>query len=191
MAVGNDPGSGAGGATSLAFALLAAATAAGSWSAAVGVADAGILALAEMGVDLDHLVLVPRPGGRWAEIAALLLDGMDAVLLCPPGPVRPGVARRLAARARQRQGALVVLCRYAPWPEGPELHLTVGTARWLGAGTGHGRLEARRAQVTTTGRRTASRPARTELWLPGGSGAPAPVGPDPGPRLAGDPAERG
>src|SRR5579862_4850302 len=115
-------GSGAGGATTLSFSLLAAATATGSWCAAVGVGDAGILALAEMGLDLDRLVLVPHPAGRWAEAAAALLDGVDAVLVCPPGPVRPGVARRLAARARERRAALVVLARHAAWPEGADLH---------------------------------------------------------------------
>lgn len=176
VAVAPDPlREGPGGATSLAFALLAAATTAGVWWAAVGVADAGILALAEMGVDLDHLVLIPRPGGRWAEVAALLIDGMDGVLLCPPGPVRPAVARRLTARVRSRRVALVVLCRHAPWPEGADLHLGVGTGHWLGAEKGHGHLRGRRVEITTTGRRGAARPVRTELWLPSSSGAPTPV----------------
>jgi len=164
---------GAGGATTLAFSLLAEATATGSWCAAVGVPDAGVLALAEMGVDLDHLVLVPRPGARWEEAAAFLVAGMDAVLVCPPGPVRPGPARRLAARARERRAALVVLARHSPWPEGPELQLTVGRGRWMGAGRGHGHLQGRRVEVVSSGRRGASRPVRTELWLPSGSGAPA------------------
>src|SRR5579864_6622421 len=64
------------GGTTLAFALLAAASAA-SWCAAVGTADPGIVAFAELGVDLRHLVLVPYPGPRWAQVAATLLDGMD------------------------------------------------------------------------------------------------------------------
>jgi hypothetical protein len=176
VTVAADPlGAGAGGTTSLAFALLAAATTTGSWCAAVGVPDTGILALAEMGMDLDHLVLIPRPGGRWAEVAAFLIDGMDAVLLCPPGPVRPALSRRLAARARNRRAALVVLCRYTSWPEGADLHLAVGPGRWLGVEKGHGHLEGRRVEVTTRGRRAASRLVRTELWLPSGSGAPAQV----------------
>src|SRR5579862_3831564 len=46
-----------GGGTTLGFALLAAASTA-SWCAAVGTADPGLVAFAELGVDLSHLVLV-------------------------------------------------------------------------------------------------------------------------------------
>jgi hypothetical protein len=173
VAVGAGPDGGAGGATTLAFSLLAEATATGSWCAAVGVPDVGVLALADMGVDLDHLILVPRPGARWAEAAASLVEGMDAVLVCPPGPARPAAARRLAARARERRVALVVLARHAPWPEGPDLQLAAGRGQWVGAGRGHGHLQGRRVEVVSSGRRAASRPVRTELWLPSGSGAPA------------------
>lgn len=78
------------GASTLAFALLAAASAGGSWCAAVGTGDPGILAVAELGVDLDHLALVPWPGGAWPEVTAILLDDMDAVLVCPPAGSGPG-----------------------------------------------------------------------------------------------------
>jgi len=155
-----------GGATTLAFSLLAAPTGAGSWCAAVGVADVGVVALAEMGVDLDHLALVPRPGAKWGEAVALLLDGMDAVLVCPPGAVRPALARRLAARARERRVALVVLSRQGRWPESAELRLTVGAARWVGPGRGDGHLRGRLVELVVGGRRAASRPVRAELWLP-------------------------
>lgn len=173
VAVGAGAGVGAGGATTLAFSLLAEATATGSWCAAVGVPDVGVLALAEMGVDLDHLALIPRPGARWVEAAAFLVEGMDAVLVCPPGRVRPAPARRLAARARERRAALVVLTRHSPWPEGPELQLTVELGSWTGAGRGYGHLQGRLVEVVSSGRRGASRPVRTELWLPSASGAPA------------------
>ena len=162
------------GATTLAFSLLAAATAAGSWCAAVGVADAGIVALADMGVDLDHLALVPHPGARWGEAAAVLLDGMDAVLVCPSAPARPTLARRLAARARERRVALVVLSRRGRWPQGAELRLRVEAARWLGPGRGDGHLRGRWVELVVEGRRAATRQARAGLWLPSSSGAPAP-----------------
>lgn len=162
----------AGGATTLAFSLLAAATSAGSWCAAVGAADLGLVALAGLGIDLDRLVLVPRPGAaRWAQATALAIEGTDAVLACPPGPVRPQLARRLGARARQRRVALVVLARHHPWPEGADLRLSVGAGCWLGAGAGHGHLTRRRVEVVSSGRRGATRPVRTELWLPSESGA--------------------
>ncbi|HXW32492.1 MAG TPA: hypothetical protein VEJ21_05305, partial [Acidimicrobiales bacterium] len=178
VSVGNGGGAaaGAGGASTLAFSLLAAATAGGWWCATVGTWDLGILALAELGIDLDHLVLVPHPGGRWAEAAALAIDGFDAVLVCPCGPVRAQVARRLAARARQRRVVLVVLTRHARWPEVPDLQLVVEAGHWVGATEGHGHLTGRWVEVLSSGRGGASRLLRTELWLPSGSGAPAPFG---------------
>ena len=164
------PGGGAG---PLAFALLAAASAAGSWCAAVGTGDPGILAIAELGVDLDHLALVPWPGAAWPEVAAILIDDMDVVLVCPPGRVRPGVARRLAARARQKRTVVVVRGGRGTWPEGPDVQLTVEGGTWEGVDGGHGHLEGRHVEVVTTGRRSAVRGMRTGLWLPGSSGAVA------------------
>jgi hypothetical protein len=99
-------GTGAGGATTLGFALLASATAAGAWCAAVGTAGPGVLSMAELGIEPSRLAIVAAAGRAstagttfpWPEVAAILLDGMDAVLLRPPWPVRPQAARRLAAR---------------------------------------------------------------------------------------------
>lgn len=170
ITVSTGEGSGAG---TLAFALLAAASAAGSWCAAVGTGDPGILAIAELGVDLDHLALVPWPGVAWPEVAAILIDDMDVVLVCPPGRVRPGVARRLAARARQKRTVVVVRGGRGTWPEGPDVQLTVEGGTWEGMDRGHGHLEGRHVEVVTTGRRSAVRGVRTGLWLPASSGAVA------------------
>jgi hypothetical protein len=165
----------AGGGTTLGFALLAAASTA-SWCAAVGMADPGMVACAELGVDLGHLVLVPRPGPRWAQAAATLFDGMDVVLVRPPGSVRRGVARRLAARARERRGVLVVLGARA-WPEGADVQLTVEAGVWQGVEVGHGHLQGRHLEVLSFGRRAAARSVRVGLWLPAPSGQvmPAPT----------------
>jgi hypothetical protein len=162
-----------GGATTLAFALLAAASAAGSWCAAVSTAQPGILALAELGVELDRLALVPVPGGAWPEVTGTLLDDMDIVLLRPPGPVRPWVARRLAARARQRRSVLVVLAGPGSWPEGPDVRLTVEGGGWEGVEKGHGHLRRRHVVVASSGRRSAVRVTRTALWLPAAAGGVA------------------
>jgi hypothetical protein len=161
----------AGGATTLAVSLLAGASAAGSWCAVVGLGDPGVVAVAELGVDLDRLVLVPRPSAMWPEVVAVLLRGADLVLVCPPAPVRPNVARRLAARAREQRSALVVVARRGHWPEGPDIRLTVERGRWQGVEAGHGHLRARRATVAVTGRRAAMAAVRAELWLPGATGA--------------------
>ena len=160
-----------GGAGTLAFALLAAASATGSWCAAVGTGDPGILAIAELGVDLDHLALVPWPGSAWPEVAALLIDDMDVVLVCPPGRVRPGVARRLAARARQRRAVLVIQAGRETWPGGHDVQLTVEAGTWEGMDRGHGHLRERHVEVVTSGRGSAARSVRTRLRLPASSGA--------------------
>lgn len=161
--------SAAGATTSLAWTLLAAASGAGSWCAGVGTTDVGVVAVDELGVDLDRLVLVPEPGRRWAEVVAALVPGMDIVLLAPPGPVGPGMARRVVARARERRAVLVVLDRHGRWPIGPDLRLTVTSETWEGLGAGHGHLHRRRLSVQVSGRRAAAR-ARTDddIWLPGG-----------------------
>jgi hypothetical protein len=162
-----------GGSATLAFALLAAASNTGSWCAAVGTGDPGILAIAELGVDLDHLALIPGPGSAWPEVTALLLDAMDVVLVCPPGRGRPGVVRRLVARARQRRAVLVIQGGRQAWPEGADVQLTVENGAWEGADRGHGYLRERQVEVVSSGRRSAVRSVRTGLWLPAASGTVA------------------
>jgi len=164
---------GAGGCTTLALALLAGASSSGSWTAAVGLADPGVLACAELGIDLERLVIVPRPGAMWPEVAAAFLAGTDAVLVRPPGPARREVARRLAARAREQRAALIVLAEDGRWAEGPDVRLRVESSAWHGVESGHGHLRGRWATVAATGRRGAARTVRTGIWLPGPAGTPA------------------
>lgn len=170
--VAGQPGHGA---TTLALALLAAASQAGSWCAAVGLPDPGVVAAAELGVDLRRVVFVPHPGSGWAEAAGDLLPGVDVVLVRPPGRARLTAARHLSARARERQAALVVLVEHASgWPEGGDLALSVGAVEWEGVGRGHGHLQGRRAEVRVSGRRSAGRAMECSLWLPAGSGVVGP-----------------
>ncbi len=171
--LGEPAGSGPGGATTLSMALIAAATAAGSWCVAVGLEDAGVVAMSELGVDLEHLAIVPRPGHNWAGVVSTALDGVDLVLLRLPFPARPAMARNLAARARERRAVLVVLAGERAW-EGPDLLLRIEDAAWTGLGEGHGHLRTRRATVMAVGRRAAARPVRCRLWLPGPSGTVVP-----------------
>ena len=171
IVVSGQPGHGA---TTLALALLGAASAAGSWCAAVGLPDPGVVAAAGLGLDLRRVVFVPHPGTGWAEAAGDLLSGVDAVLVRPPGRARLTAARHLTARARDRQAALVVLLEGAgSWPEGGDLALAVGAVEWEGVGRGHGYLRGRRAEVRVSGRRAAGRVTECSLWLPADSGAVA------------------
>ncbi|MDA8343802.1 MAG: hypothetical protein M0007_16490 [Actinomycetota bacterium] len=158
------------GALSVAMALVAAASTGGSWCAVVGVADLGAVAVDGIGVDLERLAIVPRPGPHWAEVTAELIDGVDAVVIRPPFAPRPAAARRLVARARERQSALVVILGRAGWPEPPDVRLTVASSRWEGTDRGAGHVRRRRLLVTGSGRRAAGRTRRCELWLPGESG---------------------
>jgi hypothetical protein len=89
------------------------------------------------------------------------------------------MARRLVARARERRAVLVVVPGRAGWPEPPDLQLRIDDVTWEGVDAGEGHLCRRRMTVTATGRRSAARPTRRRLWLPGPDGAVSPVD-DPG-----------
>ncbi|WP_018223240.1 hypothetical protein [Salinispora pacifica] len=151
------------GATSLALALLAEASRAGSWCAVVGVPTLGAVAAAELGIALDRLALVPHPGPEWATVVATLIDGVDVVVAAVPATVSASVASRLAARARQRGSVLVP---YGRW-DGADLTLQVTRGVWQGVGVGRGRLRRREVTVAARGRGAATRPREVTIWLPG------------------------
>jgi hypothetical protein len=170
------------GSTSLLLALAAAASGAGSWVAAVGMPTLGLLAAAELGVVLDRFALVPDPGREWPTVTAALVDAFDIVLIRPPPHVRPGDARRLATRARERGAVLLVAG--AGWP-GPDVHLSTTRVDWTGLDAGHGYLRARRMAVRAEGRRDAARRREAWLWLPGPDGGTVPADAPPMPARAG------
>jgi len=165
-------------ATSLALALTGPVTTGGAWVAVVGLADLGVVAAAELGVDLGRLLLVDDPGSRrWATVVEALVDAVDVVLVRPPAPVAPGIQRRLAARARDR-GSVLLQVGGTPgaWAEAPDVVVAAGPSGWVGLGAGHGHLQARRVAVTVTGRRAAHRARTATLWLPGPGGGVARAG---------------
>ena len=163
-----------GDATSLALALLAGPSAAGSWSAAVGVSNLGLAAAAELGVALDRFVVVADPPrDAWATVVATLVDALDVVLVRARYRVAGNDARRLIARARERGAVLVVLGD--GWPEAPDVRVRVTRAEWLGIGEGHGHLQSRRVRIEADGRRGAARLRQVELWLPAVGGGVASV----------------
>lgn len=156
------------GSASLLLALLAEATKTGSWAAAVGMPDLGLVAADELGVELSRFALVPHPGAEFAAVTAALLDGMDLVVVAAPD-AEPSLARRLSARARHR-GA--VLLSFGRWP-GAELELSCETAQWTGLDSGFGYLRERRVEIQVVGRGSAARPRRVALTLPGSGGKKA------------------
>jgi len=151
--VGSAPG-----AAGLVLALLAGPSAAGAWSAVVGLPDFGAEAAAALGVQLERTVLVPEPGELWLEATAALIDVVTLVVVRPATRVGESTAARLAARLRSRETALVAL---GEWPR-PDVRLSVELSRWDGAGRGEGHLRARRMVVSA--RRGTAPARRAELW---------------------------
>lgn len=150
--------------TTLIMALLAAPSAAGSWSGIVGVPEFGIEAARGFGIDLDRLALVPHPGDQWLAVTAAIADVMGIVVTRPPQRASDSSVSRLAARLRQRGTTLIVL---GSWPHS-EAMLSLERADWHGIGDGRGHLAARQATVTVT-TRTGQRPRSARLWLPDAS----------------------
>ncbi|QSB16281.1 hypothetical protein JQS43_08315 [Natronosporangium hydrolyticum] len=168
------------GATSLLLALLAEASAAGSWAAVVGMPDLYGLAAHQAGLALDRLALVPYPGPEWPSVVAALLDGVDLVAVAPPAGVPDRLASRLAARARQRGS---VLLPYGCWP-GADFVLATESAEWEGISAGYGRLRCREVTVVAQGRRRGGQPRRVRVRLPDQVGRLASGQPDTAPVTA-------
>jgi hypothetical protein len=112
------------GARSMLLRMVASVTADGGNAAIVGQPDIGLLAAVEMGADLSRLAVIPDPGSDPVEVAAVLVDGMDLVVL--------GLGGRRVTRTRAR--AVVARARH----KGCTVLVTDGD--WEGAST---RLEAR------------------------------------------------
>lgn len=138
------------GASSLLLGLLAAVTADGGHAVVLGKPRLGLLAATEMGAQLRRIALVPDPGSDPIEVAAVLLDGMDLVVLGLGGAlVAPARARAVVARARSKGCALVVTDGH--WP-GVDLRLDAKVVGYDGLGQGSGRLRALHLAVRAQGR---------------------------------------
>lgn len=172
------------GAGSLLVGLLASVTAAGGHAAVIGHPRLGLLAAAEMGAELGRLAVIPDPGPDPVEVAAVLLDGLDLVVLGLGGhAVPPSRARAVVARARSKGATLVVTG--GGW-SGAEIRLdaTVRGYEGLGQEGGAGRLRGLRVAVGAEGRAFRRRTACVDLrprqgrveWV-ADAGAPLPVAP--------------
>lgn len=154
------PGSGG---LSLALSLVARASVEGHWTGVVGVGDPGVVAIAELGVDLRRVLFVPRPLGAWAESAADLLDGVDLLVVRAPPRCGYGAARRLVDRVRERGTVMIVLVEpNAPWPLPGDLSLTITESRWVTSS----RLDARHLTVLVGGRGEAARAVAHVVVVP-------------------------
>jgi len=149
------------GATSLLFALLAGPQR--SWSAVVGMPGLGLLAAAELGVDLAKVVLVPDPGPDVLQILSVLADGVELIAVAAPsGPLGSAARLRVLTGKLRQHGAIVLVS--GGWP-GAELVLRTRTLGWTGLGRGHGRLRDRQVEVTVAGRGAYGRSSRSIITL--------------------------
>lgn len=150
------------GSTTLATTLLAGPSAQGVWCGVLGMPDFGTEAASRLGIDLERLVLVPKPGNQWLTVAAAMTDVLGVVIARTPAPIAPAETSRLSARLRQRGSTLIVL---GEWP-GADTTLTVVGSSWSGLGSGFGYLATRQLEVEVSGRNGMSRPRRGRLRFP-------------------------
>jgi len=145
------------GGLSLALSLLTESSARGHWAGVVGVDDPGVVAIADLGVDLRRVLFVPRPRGAWAECAA------DLLIVRPPSRASHGAARRLVDRVRERGTVLIILAEPASlWPLPADLSFDITQAQWSTSS----RLDARYLTVRIGGRGEAIRAGEHVVVLP-------------------------
>jgi hypothetical protein len=146
------------GSASLLLGIVAAVTAAEGHVALVGQPQLGLLAAAEMGACLERIAVVEDPGPDPLEIAAILLDGMDLVVVGLAAPPPPSRARVLAARARSKGSTLLVAG--GDW-SGSALRLTAEVVGYDGIDDARrGRVCGARLSVRASGR---SGPPRSKI----------------------------
>lgn len=151
----------AAGARSLVLGMVAAVTAAGGHAVIVGQPDVGLLAAVEMGADLSRLAVIPDPGADPVEVASVLMDGMDLVVLGLGGrSVPPSRTRVMVARARQKGCTLLVTD--GDW-QGASTRLEARVSGYEVAGAGpdapmpgRGRISRVRLTMRTRGRAVGS-----------------------------------
>ena len=123
----------------------------GEWVAVVDPeATLGARAAAEIGVALERCAIVRHVApDRWPMVVGALLDGVSLVAAVVPPSLRPGDARRLTARARERATVLVAL---GPWPVEASLRLHAEGRDWSGLASGGGLLAPSELDVRVEGK---------------------------------------
>lgn len=137
------------GARSLPLSMVAAVTAAGGNAAIVGQPDIGLLAAVEMGADLSRLAVIPDPGTDPVEVAAVLTDGMDLVMLGLSGRSVPPTRTR-AVVARARQNGCTLLVTDGDWA-GASMRLKARVCGYETGAPGFGRISKVRLDVCAHG----------------------------------------
>ena len=143
------------GARSVLVAIIAEITAAGGYVAVVGQPHLSLHAAAEMGADLSHIAVVNGSPAQFdpVEVAAVLLDGLDLVVVGLGGvSVPPSRSRAVMARARAKGSTLMVTD--GRW-SGVQASLTAQVADYRHLpfrSVGHGRIAGLSLSVQARGR---------------------------------------
>ncbi len=126
-------------------------TAAGGYAAIVGMPEVSVLAAVERGADLSRLALIPNPGLSAVEVASVLMDGMDLVVLGLGGRrVTSTSARAIVARAHSNGCTLLAVG--GDW-EGASVRLQARITGYDGVSAcGLGRIRGVRTAVRVRGR---------------------------------------
>ncbi|WP_336882770.1 hypothetical protein [Rhodococcus globerulus] len=168
------------GASSVLLSLLASVTGSGKHAAIIGLPKLGLLAATEMRADLGKCALISSPSETAIDAAAILLDGMDLVVLGLAGAdVPPTRARAVIARARSKGACLVVT--EGRWG-GADIRLQSRVVGYTGIGLGHGRITGVCVDVEVSGRGMRPQSTRLDLsptdgvvgWTPHDPGRPSP-----------------
>ncbi|MFW0784368.1 hypothetical protein AAFP35_07570 [Gordonia sp. CPCC 206044] len=150
------------GARSILLAMIASVSASGAQVGIVGLPALNLGAVVELGGDLSRIATVPNPGIDPVEVAGVLLDGMDLVVLGLEGiAVPPSRTRVVMGRVRKQMSTLMIVG--GNWP-GAQLrvdtevvayrHLPGGAGQvdLGGARSGYGRIGGVSVQVAVTDR---------------------------------------
>lgn len=163
------------GAMTLPVALLAAASAAGATAALVGLPQLNLAMAADLGADLSRIAVVPAtsPGTGGSavdllEVAAVLLDGIDLVLV-GIDRVTPSRARVLTGRARRQSSTLMAVGPSGMWP-GAAVRMDAQVAGYRHLPlrrNGYGRIGGLQVDIGVAGTGIVPRGVRCELIAPG------------------------
>lgn len=159
-----------GGCDYLSLALLAGATAGGSWVAAVNFPGFGIAAASGLGAALSRILLVDA-GERWLEAVNLLAGAVDMVLVPAPARASAEQQRRIGARVRvtERQRGCVLLFT-GEWA-GAHMWMRTERPQWGGLGDGTGNLTGRRVTIVAGGRGANGQQREVDVMLPAADGS--------------------
>ena len=162
------------GARSLLMAMIATVTQVGSQVGIIGMPRLNLAAAVEMGADLARIAVVPDPGIDPLEVASVLLDGMDLVVLNMRGVnAAPARCRVVGGRARQQSSSLLVVD--GDWP-GAHTRMDAkvlgyrhgpGAADLAAAHRGYGRVGGMRLRVSAQGRDRRNRSADIDVMAGG------------------------